>query len=97
MDYRLIHTDFTSLNFAAGDFAFNGVFSRQYPTTTNGTGADFADLLLGYPSSGSVSTTTKLYDFVRYYSGYVQDDIRVNTKLTINVVCWLKVAFREYM
>ena len=32
-----------------------------------------------------MNTTTKLYDFVRYYSGYVQDDIRVNAKLTINV------------
>jgi hypothetical protein len=84
-DFRQIHTDFTSLSFAAGDFAFNGVFSRQFPTTTNGTGADFADLLLGYPSSGSVNTTTKLYDFVRYYSGYVQDDIRVTNKLTVNL------------
>jgi hypothetical protein len=84
-DFRQIHTDFTSLSFAAGDYAFNGVFSREYPTTTNGTGADFADLLLGYPSSGSVNTTTKLYDFVRYYSGFVQDDIRVTNKLTVNL------------
>jgi hypothetical protein len=84
-DYRQIHTDFTSLSFAAGDFAFNGVFSRQYPTITNGTGADFADLLMGYPSSGSVNTTTKFYDYVRYYSGYVQDDFRVNNKLTVNL------------
>ena len=83
-DYRLIHTDFTSLSSSAGNFSFNGVFSRQYPTTTNGTGADFADLLLGYPSSGSVITSTKFYDFVRYYAGYVQDDFRVNSKLTLN-------------
>ena len=83
-DYRLIHTDFTSLSNAGGNFSFNGVFSREYPSTTNGTGADFADLLLGYPSSGSVATTTKLYDFVKYYSGYLQDDIRVTSKLTVN-------------
>jgi len=85
MDYRSIHTDFTSLSFAAGDFAFNGVFSRQFPTLTNGTGADFADVLLGFPSSGSVNTTTKLYDYVRYYSGFFQDDIRVSSKLTVNL------------
>jgi len=84
-DYRLIHTDFTSLSNAAGNFSFNGVFSREYPTVTNGTGADFADLLMGYPSSGSVVTTTKFYDFVRYYSGYVQDDFRFNSKLTLNI------------
>jgi trimeric autotransporter adhesin len=84
-DYRLIHTDFISESFAAGDFAFNGVFSGQYPNVSNGTGADFADLLMGYPSSGSVSTSTKLYEFVRYYAGYVQDDFRVNSKLTLNL------------
>jgi hypothetical protein len=84
-DYRLIHVDFTSLSFAAGDFGFTGVFSRQYPSQTNGTGADFADLLMGYAASGSVSTTTKLYDFTRYYAGYVQDDIRLTSKLTINL------------
>src|SRR5215469_17020046 len=84
-DYRLIHTDFTSLSNSAGNFSFNGVFSREYPTVTNGTGADFADLLMGYPSSGSVVTTTKFYDFVRYYSGYVQDDFRFNSKLTVNL------------
>jgi hypothetical protein len=83
-DFRLIHTDFTSLTNAAGNFTFNGVFSRQYPTTTNGTGADFADLLLGYPSAGTLTTTTKLYDFVKYYAGYIQDDFRMNSKLTLN-------------
>lgn len=84
MDYRVIHTDFTSLSNAGGNFNFNGVFSRQYPSQTNSTGADFADLLMGYPSSGSVATTTKLFDYVKYYAGYFQDDIRVTPKLTIN-------------
>ena len=86
-DYRLIHTDFLSLTTTAGSFTFNGVFSRQFPGQTNGTGADFADLLMGYPSSGSVATATKFFDFARYYSGYVQDDIRLNNKLTINLGC----------
>ena len=83
-DFRVIRTDFTSQTSTGGAFTFNGVFSREYPSTTNGTGADFADLLLGYPSSGSVNTTTEFRDFVRYYSGYVQDDIRLTSKLTIN-------------
>jgi hypothetical protein len=83
-DFRQIHTDFTSLTNAAGNFTFNGVFSREYPSSSNTTGADFADLLMGFPSAGSVNTTTKLFDFVRYYSGYVQDDIRLTSKLTVN-------------
>jgi len=86
LDYRLLHVDFTSLANSAGTFAFNGVFSRQYSGVNSAnSGADFADLLLGYPSSGSVVTTTKLFDYVRYYSGYVQDDIRISSKLTVNV------------
>jgi len=84
-DYRLIHVDFTSLSFSSGDFVFSNVFSRQFPSTNNGTGADFADLLLGTPASGSVVTTTKLFDFARYYAGYIQDDIRLTSKLTVNV------------
>ncbi len=85
IDYRLIHTDGISWASGAGDFSFNGVFSRQFPDQGNGTGADFADLLMGYPYGGSVQTTTKLYDYVRYFGGYVQDDIRVNSRLTVNV------------
>ncbi len=84
VDYRSIHTDFLNLSQSAGLFAFNGVFTQQYPTKTNGTGSDFADALLGYPSSGSVNTSTKLYTQVNYIAGYIQDDFRVNSKLTLN-------------
>ena len=84
-DYRAIHTDFLNLGNTAGTFAFNGVFTQQYPTRVNGTGMDFADALLGYPSSGSVNTTTKLYTKVNYWSGYIQDDFRVTSKLTLNL------------
>jgi hypothetical protein len=84
-DFRAIHTDFTNLSNTAGDFQFNGVFSQQYPTRTNGTGSDYADLLLGYPSGGQVNTTTKLFTKVNYYAGYIQDDFRVSSKLTLNL------------
>src|SRR5947209_15239749 len=40
---------------------------------------------MGYPSSGSPQTTTPLYFSVRYYAGFVQDDIRVSNRLTVNV------------
>jgi len=84
-DYRVINSGPTvSLN--AGAFTFNGVFSRQYPTVTSTTtGADFADLLLGYPSAGSAGTAQPINVYARYYAGYFQDDIRVNAKWTVNV------------
>ena len=40
---------------------------------------------MGYPSAGSVNTAQPINVFVRYYAGYLQDDIRVNNKLTVNV------------
>jgi len=84
-DYRVINSGPT-ISVNAGSFTFNGVFSREYPTVTSTTtGADFADLLMGYPSAGSVNTAQPINVFVRYYAGYLQDDIRVNSKLTVNV------------
>ncbi len=84
MDYRVINSG-PSVSSNAGLFSFNGVFSRQYPTVTSTTtGADFADLLLGYPSGGSAATGVLLNAYVRYFGGYLQDDIRVNSKLTLN-------------
>jgi hypothetical protein len=84
-DFRSIHTDFTNLQYAAGDYQFNGVFTQEYPTALNGTGSDIADLLLGYPSAGQVDTTTKLFTYVNYYAGYIQDDFRMSSKLTLNL------------
>jgi hypothetical protein len=74
-DYRTIGA--TSLNYGAstGSFTFSGGFS----------GNALADLLLGYPQGTSnVPLNTNLDGFVRYYSGYLQDDWRVTSKLTIN-------------
>ena len=83
-DFRTIENGGLAYGTPAGSYTFNGVFTQQYPTRTNGTGADWADLLMGHPSSGSLQTTTPLYFSVRYYAGYVQDDIRVSRRLTIN-------------
>jgi hypothetical protein len=66
-------------------FSFSDVFTRSRPTqTVQGTGASLATMLLGYPTGGSVTLSTKFFNFVRYYAGFVQDDWRVNSKLTLN-------------
>ena len=46
-------------------------------TAVAGTGADLADMLLGYPPSGSGYIPTKLYEYADYYGAYFQDDIRL--------------------
>ncbi len=81
-DYRLIHTDGISWTNGFGTFTFNGIFTSS--TNQSANGIDFADALLGYPSAGAVQTNSHEYFFIRYYSGYIQDDIRVSNKLTIN-------------
>jgi hypothetical protein len=82
-DFRSINAGGASYGAAAGTYTFNGVFTQWSPSRS-GTGADWADFLLGAPSAGSIQTTTQLYFKVHYYGGYVQDDIRVNSKLTVN-------------
>ena len=83
-DYRKIKAAGNDANNAAGQYAFNGIFTKSNPTTGTG-GADLADLLLGYPSSAAIYTSTKLTDQANYYGMYVQDDFRVNKKLTLNI------------
>ncbi len=86
IDYRAIKVGGISWTGAEGAFTFNGIFTQQYNTSTASTGgSDIADLLLGFPSAGSVGTASDEYYFVNYYSGYIQDDIRLTNKLTVNV------------
>ena len=84
-DYRKIKTAGNDANDAAGTYAFNGIFTKSTPTSAGTGGADLADLLLGYPSSGAVYTSTKLTQFADYYGAYVQDDFRILPKLTLNI------------
>lgn len=81
-DYRLIHTDGISWSNGEGSYSFNGIFTSS--TNQSANGVDFADALLGTPSSATIGTNSNEYFYVNYYSGYIQDDIRVSNKLTIN-------------
>jgi hypothetical protein len=71
-----------------GGYTFsNGFTSAENAsgTTILGTGASLASLLLGYPSAGSAVTTVALTNRVHYYGVFVQDDFRINQKLTLNM------------
>jgi len=84
-DYRRIKAAGNDANNAAGDYTFNGIFTRSDNTSKGAGGADVADMLLGYPSAGNIFTSTKLTQFADYYGAYIQDDFRVSSKLTLNV------------
>jgi trimeric autotransporter adhesin len=65
----------------SGTYAFDPRF-----TGANGRfGNEVASLLLGLPASGSAPHDPAAFEwFTRYWGGYVQDDWRVSSKLTLN-------------
>ncbi len=69
-----------------GSFTFGVGFTQQNPITgKTGQGNSFASLLLGYPSSGSVTWTQPTFVTLHYYAAYVQDDYKVRPNLTLNL------------
>lgn len=84
-DYRKLNHDGMPA-VTAGAWSFNDTFTRPTPVrATAGAGASLASLLLGYPASGSITVSTPVYNFVNYHAGFVHDDIRFTSKLTVNL------------
>ena len=89
-DFRKIGLDFFSPGPGSGFFEFDKDITSSnggIGSTTDGNA--FASFLLGFPSSQSsrqsfapLSTPVNIYTY--YYGGYVQDDWRVNPKVTVN-------------
>jgi hypothetical protein len=83
-DFRTLH-DYGTPASGPTSLGFTDVFTRETPQAeTAGTGSDLATLLLGYPTSGQMSVVAHFNDFIRYYGGFVQDDYRITSKLTLN-------------
>lgn len=68
----------------AGIFTFSGTFTQD-PANPSTSGDAFADFLLGYPSSVQRAYPASNFGGQQtYYQFFVQDDIRVSDKLTVN-------------
>jgi hypothetical protein len=70
-----------------GNFTYNNTFTRSDPftnSTGNTSGTAMASLLLGVPASGSLGYTSPLSLQNHYLAGYIQEDFRVNDRLTLN-------------
>jgi hypothetical protein len=79
----------TSLsNYSAGHFAFSQA-ETSIPNTTSANfsqyGSSFASFLLGLPDNASRTSITTVNVNTDAYSGYIQDDIKINHKLTLNL------------
>jgi hypothetical protein len=64
-------------------YSFSGVYT-QNPQSRTGTGNPLADFLLGDTSSSSVSTASDSESRQHIWQGYVQDDWKATSKLTVN-------------
>ena len=82
-----LHTgvDFRNLG-GSGSFGFTRDFTTGPDplTAARGTGDAMASFLLGYPASGSISSSSPIDVFVRHAAGFVQDDYRVHARLTVS-------------
>ncbi len=84
-DYRVYQRNSTNNGNAAGQFNFNTGFTRGPNALTGGGGNSFASFLLGFPASGALNEVGSFAATSLYQAFYLQDDIRVTDKLTINL------------
>lgn len=85
-EYRRFRMNYKDLGDAPGAYTFSGTFTQDFPSaTSDGTGSDLADLLLGYPVSGKVETSTQLNTYADYTAFFAQDDLRLTHRLTLNL------------
>jgi hypothetical protein len=84
--FRAFNYRTTPTTGSAGIFTFNGQYTVANGQTSGNNGpAAFADAQLGLPSSASMQINAgPFYNKETYNSVFLQDDIRVNDKLTIN-------------
>jgi trimeric autotransporter adhesin len=72
-DWRTLGVASTNFGSSTGSYSFTGTY----------TGSPVADMLLGYPASGSLPLNSHENGYVNYYSAFAQDDWR-RGRLTVN-------------
>jgi hypothetical protein len=86
LDFRLMHLANYQSAFAGGTAAFDQGFTRaNYATADSVSGNSAASALLGYAASGEVDYIARPYYSWKYWAPWVQDDIKISRRLTVNV------------
>lgn len=81
-DFHRFQSNGTIVGNGRGAFTFNA------QSTAPTTGYSLADLLLGLPTSTSRSPLSpRIYDRTGIYAGFLQDDWKVTSRLTLNIGC----------
>jgi hypothetical protein len=84
-EFSLYHFVNTGVGNHNGSFAFSTGFTQQNPQQVKKDGSVYADLLLGYPGSGSIQWESAPYESYNYFAAYIQDDWRAKSNLTFNL------------
>ena len=87
-DFRVYREESFPSVHSAGQYTFGrgGVLTRQLDNSPAAAiGQDLAAMLLGYPSGGTIDRSTDRFNQVIYGGVFVQDDWKVNNKLTVNL------------
>ncbi len=86
-DIRMHRSNLFNLTNGGAAYTFNRVMTRgpDPNVVTDNGGVGFASMLLGTPSSGSVNIAAGATIQNFYYAGYLQDDIRLTSRLTLNI------------
>jgi hypothetical protein len=88
MEMRIYREDsLSTANEQAGRYQFTNSYTRQNSasgTDWNGL-QNYAAFLLGYPSTTSITRASDYSEYSKTWGFFVQDDWRVNSKLTLNL------------
>lgn len=86
LDFRVTRFTQQQPNYSAGRLNFDTGFTRaDYLTADALSGNSIASMLLGAPASGQVDNNIYPYWQTLYYAPWVQDDIKVTKRLTVNL------------
>jgi hypothetical protein len=71
---------------ASGSYSFTAAWTQANPQRADSaSGNALASFLLGHPASGFVDRNVNPAYRAHYYAGYVQDDVRVHPRVTLNL------------
>lgn len=94
-EYQAINTEINDLAPVYGLHAYSGSFSRPSTAAANNI-YNFADFLVGAPSTVELSTFVVLDYRQRMHFFYLQDDFKLSPKLTLNLGVRYEFATPQY-